>query len=97
MLLGTTNTNTFYMAKSKGGRGKRLPYSTTTIRIPEALKPAVQKMVREYEEGKRDSYLAGEVLYFTEDGSTFIDEITFPLPAGYKHFLCVSYNNPYVG
>ena len=83
------------MAKSKGGRGKRLPYSTTTIRIPEPLKPAVQKIVQEYEEGKRYSYSTGEVFYFTEDGDALIDEITFPMPAGCQHFLCVSYNNPY--
>ena len=85
------------MTKSKGGRGKRLPYSTTTIRIPEPLKAEVQKKVQEYEEGKRYSYLTGEVFYFTEDGGVLIDEITFPLPAGYQHFICVSYNNPYAG
>lgn len=85
------------MAKSKGGRGKRLPYSTTTVRIPEPLKPVVQKMVQEFEEGKRYSYLTGEALYFTEDGDVLIDEITFPLPAGYQHFIGVSYNNPHAG
>jgi hypothetical protein len=85
------------MAKSKGGRCKRLPYSTTTVRIPEPLKPVVQKMVQEFEEGKRYSYLTGEALYFTEDGDVLIDEITFPLPAGYQHFIGVSYNNPHAG
>jgi hypothetical protein len=85
------------MAKSKGGRGKRLPYSTTTVRIPEPLKPVVQKMVQEFEEGKRYSYLTGEALYFSEDGDVLIDEITFPLPAGYQHFIGVSYNNPHAG
>ena len=85
------------MGKSKGGRGKRLPYSTTTIRIPEPLKAEVQKKVQEYEEGKSYSYLTGEVSYFTENGDALIDEITFPLPAGYQHFIFVSYNNPYAG
>ena len=85
------------MGKSKGGRGKRLPYSTTTIRIPEPLKAEVQKKVQEYEEGKRDSYSTGEVFYFTADGDALIDEINLPLPAGYQHFLCVSYNNPHAG
>ena len=85
------------MAKAKGGRGKRLPYSTTTVRIPEPLKPVVQKMVQEFEEGKRYSYLTGEALYFSEDGDVLIDEITFPLPAGYQHFIGVSYNNPHAG
>jgi hypothetical protein len=85
------------MPKAKGGRGKRLPYSTTTIRIPEPLKAEVQKKVQEYEEGKGYSYLTGEVSYFTENGDALIDEITFPLPAGYQHFICVSYNNPYAG
>ena len=85
------------MAKSKGGRGKRLPYSTTTVRIPEPLKPAVQKMVQEFEEGKRHSCSTGEVVYFNENGDVLIDEINLPLPAGYQHFLCVSYNNPHAG
>ena len=85
------------MAKAKGGRGKRLPYSTTTVRIPEPLKPAVQKMVQEFEEGKRNSCSTGEVVYFNENGDVLIDEINLPLPAGYQHFLCVSYNNPHAG
>ena len=85
------------MAKSKGGRGKRLPYSTTTVRVPEPLKPAVQKMVQEFEEGKRDSCSTGEVVYFNENGDVLIDEINLPLPDGYQHFLCVSYNNPHTG
>ena len=85
------------MAKSKGGRGKRLPYSTTTVRIPEPLKPVVQKMVQEFEEGKRDSCSTGEVVYFNENGDVLIDEVKLPLPAGYQHFLCVSYNNPHAG
>ena len=54
-------------------------------------------MVQEFEEGKRYSYLTGEALYFTEDGDVLIDEITFPLPAGYQHFIGVSYNNPHAG
>ena len=85
------------MAKAKGGRGKRLPYSTTTVRIPEPLKAEVQKKVQEYEQGKRYSYSTGEVFYFTADGDALIVEINLPLPAGYQHFLCVSYNNPHAG
>ena len=79
------------MAKSKGGRCKRLPYSTTTVRIPEPLKPAVQKMVQEYEEGKRYSYSPGKVYCFNQNGDVLIDEVKFPLPAGYEHFIGVRY------
>ena len=79
------------MTKSKGGRCKRLPYSTTTVRIPEPLKPAVQKMVQEYEEGKRDSYSTGKIYYFNQNGEVLTDEITFPMPAGYQHFIGVRY------
>jgi hypothetical protein len=79
------------MTKPKGGRCKRLPYSTTTVRIPEPLKPVVEKMVQDFEEGKYDSCSTGEVYYLNENGEVLTDEITLPMPAGCQHFICVRY------
>lgn len=79
------------MTKSKGGRGNKLPYSTTTVRIPEDIKPAVQKVVQKFEEGELDSCSTAKVVYFNENGEILIDEINFPLPAGYQHAISFSY------
>ena len=38
------------MNKPKGGRGKKAPYQTTHIRVPVALKPAVEQMIAEYKD-----------------------------------------------
>lgn len=34
----------------KGGRGKKAPYQTTHVRIPVALKPAIEQMIAEYKD-----------------------------------------------
>jgi hypothetical protein len=36
------------MNKSKGGRGKKLPYNSITVRIPENLKSQVEALVNDY-------------------------------------------------
>jgi hypothetical protein len=36
------------MNKSKGGRGKKLPYNSVTVRIPENLKSQVENLVNDY-------------------------------------------------
>jgi hypothetical protein len=36
------------MNKSKGGRGKKLPYNSVTVRIPENLKTQVEDLVNDY-------------------------------------------------
>ena len=41
----------------KGGRGKKAPYETTHVRIPVALKPAVERAVGEF----RELALNGEI------------------------------------
>ena len=41
----------------KGGRGKRAPYETTHVRIPLALKPAVERAIAEF----RELALNGEI------------------------------------
>lgn len=37
---------------AKGGRGQKAPYTTTVIRIPTDLVPAVERMVNEYRKCK---------------------------------------------
>lgn len=36
------------MAKPKGGRGKKVPYNSLTVRIPEDLKDRVESLVEDY-------------------------------------------------
>jgi hypothetical protein len=36
------------MNKSRGGRGKKLPYNSVTVRIPENLKSQVEDLVSDY-------------------------------------------------
>ena len=36
------------MDKPKGGRGKKAPYNSCTVRIPEDLKDAVETLVKQY-------------------------------------------------
>jgi hypothetical protein len=36
------------MNKPKGGRGKRVPYSSVTVRVPEELKAQVEELVEAY-------------------------------------------------
>jgi hypothetical protein len=36
------------MIKPKGGRGKRVPYSSVTVRVPEELKAQVEELVEAY-------------------------------------------------
>jgi Arc/MetJ-type ribon-helix-helix transcriptional regulator len=36
------------MHKPKGGRGKRVPYSSVTVRVPEELKAQVEELVEAY-------------------------------------------------
>ena len=36
------------MDKPKGGRGKKVPYNSCTVRIPEDLKDAVETLVEQY-------------------------------------------------
>jgi hypothetical protein len=36
------------MSKPKGGRGKKVPYNSITVRIPEDLKDTVDTLVDEY-------------------------------------------------
>ena len=45
------------MSKPKGGRGKRAPYQTTHIRVPLALKPAVERAIAEF----RELAVSGEI------------------------------------
>lgn len=34
----------------KGGRGKKAPYNTTHVRIPEAMKPAIEQAIAQFKE-----------------------------------------------
>lgn len=43
------------MDKPKGGRGKKAPYSSVTVRVPEDLKETVEALVSDY----RQSVLEG--------------------------------------
>lgn len=36
------------MAKPKGGRGKKAPYTSVTVRVPEDLKDTIDSLVNEY-------------------------------------------------
>jgi hypothetical protein len=36
------------MIKPKGGRGKKVPYNSLTVRIPEDLKDTVESLVNDY-------------------------------------------------
>lgn len=45
------------MNKPKGGRGKKAPYKTSHIRVPLALKPAVERAIAEF----RELALNGEI------------------------------------
>lgn len=36
------------MIKPKGGRGKKAPYSSVTVRVPEELKAKVEELVEAY-------------------------------------------------
>lgn len=36
------------MSKPKGGRGKKVPYTSVTVRIPEDLKDTVESLVEDY-------------------------------------------------
>jgi hypothetical protein len=37
-----------YMGKPVGGRGKKVPYSSVTVRVPEELKETVEALVDDY-------------------------------------------------
>ena len=36
------------MSKPKGGRGKKVPYTSCTVRIPEDLRDTVESLVEDY-------------------------------------------------
>lgn len=36
------------MAKPAGGRGKKAPYKTTHVRVPEPLKPQVESLIEQF-------------------------------------------------
>jgi hypothetical protein len=36
------------MDKPKGGRGKKVPYNSVTVRVPEDLKESVETLVNDY-------------------------------------------------
>lgn len=38
------------MSKPLGGRGKRAPYDTVMVRVPEPIKPKVEQLIEEYRE-----------------------------------------------
>lgn len=38
------------MTKPLGGRGKRAPYNTVMVRVPEPIKARVEKLIEEYRE-----------------------------------------------
>lgn len=38
------------MEKPKGGRGKKAPYETVIVRVPEALVPIIERMCDRYRE-----------------------------------------------
>jgi len=44
------------MEKPKGGRGKRAPYETTHVRIPEPIKDRVERLKEMYVTGSLDHY-----------------------------------------
>lgn len=39
----------------KGGRGKKAPYKTTHVRIPEPIKAEVERMAAQYRAGELDT------------------------------------------
>ena len=41
------------MDKPKGGRGKKAPYNSVTVRVPEDLKETVETLVDDYRHGRR--------------------------------------------
>jgi hypothetical protein len=57
------------MDKPKGGRGKKVPYTSVTVRVPEDLKDTVETLVNNY----RQSILEGIEINSSEIPS--IDEI----------------------
>jgi hypothetical protein len=57
------------MIKPKGGRGKKVPYNSLTVRIPEDLKDTVESLVNDY----RQFILDG--IKSTESDIPTIDEI----------------------
>lgn len=40
----------FPMSKPLGGRGRRAPYDTVMVRVPEPIKPKVEALIEEYRE-----------------------------------------------
>jgi hypothetical protein len=57
------------MNKPKGGRGKKVPYNSLTVRIPEDLKDKVESLVEDY----RQFILDG--IQSTDNDIPTIDEI----------------------
>ena len=60
------------MAKPLGGRGKRAPYETVMVRVPEPIKADVETLIAAY----RDAVLAGD-----DNVSISVDMLTEVLAA----------------
>jgi hypothetical protein len=45
IILSKLLTGYFLMTKPAGGRGKKAPYQTTHMRVPEPIKPEVQRLI----------------------------------------------------
>lgn len=51
LILNKVVNRIFMTAKPVGGRGRKAPYVTTHVRVPEPLKHEVEKLIRQFHEG----------------------------------------------
>jgi hypothetical protein len=46
-----------FMSKPVGGRGHKAPYVTTHVRVPEPVKPDVERLIEDYRSGVPGRYV----------------------------------------
>lgn len=59
------------MVKPVGGRGKKAPYETTTIRIPEPIRAEVERLSEEYRGLAEEGLVNPEVDYVPLDSISY--------------------------
>lgn len=50
IILSKLLTGIYLMSKQVGGRGKRAPYATTHVRVPEPIKAEIERLIRNFHE-----------------------------------------------
>lgn len=50
------------MSNPVGGRGHKAPYLTTHVRVPEPVKPEVERLISDYKAGNLGIYLSRDKL-----------------------------------